>query len=174
MTYAALSSTCQTCGCAETSCATCRFPNDCTRCSSCCCSNAHQSWRRIRIGTAVRVEYLSSAWMTVEIIGSIGLGLIVRSFALLAFGGDSLVELISGLAVLTYLRTNTSGSEVHRKERTELVTSLLLFSLIPVIGLGAAYTYLTGLRPEDSPLGDRKSTRLNSSHSDRSRMPSSA
>jgi divalent metal cation (Fe/Co/Zn/Cd) transporter len=92
--------------------------------------------------------------MTIEVLGSIGVGLIVGSFALLAFGGDSLIELISGLAVLGGLRRDSSrvGGVVHSK-RTEQFTSLLLFALIPVIGLGAVYSYFTGLKPEGSPLG---------------------
>ena len=91
----------------------------------------------------------------VEVFGSIGFGVIAGSFALLAFGGDSLIELISGVAVLAGLRkdsslSNTNGS--HNK-RTEHFTSLLLFALIPVIGLGAVFSYITGLKPEASPLG---------------------
>jgi divalent metal cation (Fe/Co/Zn/Cd) transporter len=106
----------------------------------------------MRIKTGIRLEYLSSAWMIVEVIGSIGFGLIAGSFALLAFGGDSLIELISGFAVLTYLRRDVGGSEMH-SEGTGRLTSALLFSLIPVIGLGAVYSYTTGLRPEGSPSG---------------------
>jgi divalent metal cation (Fe/Co/Zn/Cd) transporter len=100
----------------------------------------------------IRVEYFSSAWMIVEALGSIGFGLMAGSFALLAFGGDSIIELISGLAVLTHLRRDTAGSEI-RGLRTERFTGALLFALIPVIGLGSAYSYLTGSRPEGSPLG---------------------
>ena len=73
----------------------------------------------------------------------------------MAFGGDSLIELISGIAVLTGLRKDSSlsrTSEAHDK-RTEQFTSLLLFALIPVIGLGAVYSYITGLKPQGSPLG---------------------
>ncbi len=92
--------------------------------------------------------------MTIEVLGSIGVGLIAGSFALLAFGGDSLIELISGLAVLGGLRRYSSriGGVVDSK-RTEQFTSLLLFALIPVIGLGAVYSYISGLKPEASPLG---------------------
>jgi len=93
--------------------------------------------------------------MTVEVLGSIGLGLIAGSFAVLAFGGDSLIELVSGLAVLGGLRKDSSRSSndgAHGK-RTEHFTSLLLFALIPVIGLGSVYSYLSGLKPEGSPLG---------------------
>jgi divalent metal cation (Fe/Co/Zn/Cd) transporter len=108
----------------------------------------------VRIGSGIRIEYLSSAWMTVEVLGSIGVGLVAGSFALLAFGGDSLIELISGLAVLAGLRRDSSriGSAIDSK-RTEQFTSFLLFALIPVIGLGAIYSYTTGIKPEGSPLG---------------------
>src|SRR2546425_10100869 len=147
-------SACQTCGCSEASCENCQTVADCSNCASCCCNTTHQSWRHVRIGRGITIEYLSSAWMTIEVLGSIGVGLIAGSFALLAFGGDSLIELISGLAVLGGLRRDSSRTvSVIESKRTEQFTSLLLFSLIPVIGLGAFYSYVTGLKPEGSPLG---------------------
>ncbi len=93
--------------------------------------------------------------MLIEVFGSIGFGLIAGSFALLAFGGDSLVELISGVAVLGGLRSDSSfrcASGRHSR-KTEQFTSGLLFALIPVIGLGVVYSYITGSKPEGSPLG---------------------
>jgi len=107
----------------------------------------------MRIGRGINVEYLSSAWMTIEVIGSVWSGLIAGSFALLAFGGDSLVELLSGFTVLTFLRRSPSGPGTGPRRLTEKITNALLFSLIPVIGLGAVYSYLTGLRPEASLIG---------------------
>src|SRR5713226_384224 len=157
MTFGAPSSlsSCLTCGCAEKSCEACRTPRDCSNCASCCCNTSHQSWRRMRIGNGIRVEYFSSAWMIVEVLGSIGFGLIAGSFALLAFGGDSLIELISGIAVLTGLQRDSSGSNSGgmQSKKTEQFTGGLLFVLIPVIGLGAVFSYITGLKPEGSPLG---------------------
>jgi len=107
----------------------------------------------MRIRTAIRLEYFSSTWMVVEALGSIVVGLLAGSFALLAFGGDSLVELVSGLAVLAFLRRDAGGSELSDSKRTGQVTSALLFSLIPIIGFGAVYSYIAGLRPEGSPIG---------------------
>ena len=107
----------------------------------------------MRIGRGIDVEYLSSEWMTIEVIGSVWSGLIAGSFALLAFGGDSLVELLSGFTVLTFLRRSPSGPGTGPRRLTEKITNALLFSLIPVIGLGAVYSYLTGLRPEASLIG---------------------
>ena len=110
----------------------------------------------MRIGNGIRIEYASSAWMIIEVLGSIGFGVFAGSFALLAFGGDSLIELISGVAVLIGLRkdssviTNTDGTQ---RKMTEQFTNALLFALIPVIGVGAVFSYITGLKPEGSMLG---------------------
>ena len=71
---------------------------------------------------------------------------------MLAFGGDSIVELASGFAVIAYLRRDLSSTEIHDR-KMGLLTSAFLFVLIPVIGLGAVYSYARGLRPEGSPLG---------------------
>src|SRR5690348_14214618 len=114
-------SSCQVCGCMEKSCEACRTPGECANCASCCCSTVHQSWRHARIGKGIMVEYLSSAWMLIEVLGSIGFGLVAGSFALLAFGGDSLIELISGLAVLGGLRSDSSlrNTGAEGSKRTE-------------------------------------------------------
>jgi divalent metal cation (Fe/Co/Zn/Cd) transporter len=107
----------------------------------------------MRITTGIRIEYVGSAWMMVEAAGSIVLGLMAGSLALLAFGGDSLIELISGFAVLVYLKRDARDSVTFGSKRTGQVTSALLFALIPVIGLGAVFSYLARLRPEGSPVG---------------------
>lgn len=100
------------------------------------------------------VEYASIAWMAVECLVAIYSGLGTWSLALLAFGGDSLVELLSSVAVAQHLRNALRGSEDERETKlTEWTTALLLFSLIPVIGVATAYSYLNGIRPESSTLG---------------------
>lgn len=90
--------------------------------------------------------------MTIEVIGSIGVGFVLGSLALLAFGGDSLVEMISGLAVTLHLKGDSSGSNDPGGE-TESLTKLLMVALVPVIGGGAVYSYVVGIRPESSLLG---------------------
>jgi divalent metal cation (Fe/Co/Zn/Cd) transporter len=98
------------------------------------------------------LEYLSLGWMAIEVVGSIGVGLISGSFALLAFGGDSVVEIISGFATTLHLKGDSSGSN-DLGEKTERLTKFLLLALIPVIGVGAAYSHLNGFEPESSLLG---------------------
>jgi len=102
------------------------------------------------------IEYISLMWMAIEGFVSIYSGIMVSSLALLAFGGDSVIELLSSAAVVRHLRdmTRISTREAHVDDsRTEWATALLLFSLIPVIGLGTIYSILSGIRPEASPLG---------------------
>ena len=91
--------------------------------------------------------------MLVEVAGSIGAGLLAGSFALLAFGGDSVAELLSAFVVFSHLRKDVAGTTSGVGRQTAVTTTLLLFALVPTIGLGAAYSYSVGLRPEGSPLG---------------------
>jgi divalent metal cation (Fe/Co/Zn/Cd) transporter len=102
------------------------------------------------------VEYVSVVWMTVECVVAIYSGVAACSLALLAFGGDSLVELLSSFSVVQHLRTSLTGSlssTAHvETKRAEWVTTLLL-SLIPVIGLATVYCFLSGIKPETSLLG---------------------
>jgi divalent metal cation (Fe/Co/Zn/Cd) transporter len=97
-------------------------------------------------------EYIGLGWMAVEVVGSIGIGLLSGSLALLAFGGDSFVEIISGLAVTLHPRRDSSGSS-SLGEGAETLTMFLLVSLIPIIGGGAVYSYFAGFKPESSLLG---------------------
>lgn len=75
-----------------------------------------------------------------------------RELRALGVWGDSIVELISGFTVAKHLRQETKGADNHAR-RTELLTAGMLFALIPIIGLGAIYSYASGLRTEGSPLG---------------------
>jgi divalent metal cation (Fe/Co/Zn/Cd) transporter len=101
------------------------------------------------------VEYASLAWMIAESAVAVGAGLFSGSLALIAFGGDSLIELLSSYMVASFLRKIERG-EKDARERDEVVerfTAFLLLTLIPVIGLGAMYSYLSGIEAEASPLG---------------------
>lgn len=90
--------------------------------------------------------------MVVEVVGSIGIGLLSGSLALLAFGGDSVVELLSAFVVFSHLRGDVTGSRGLGR-RTAVATTSLLFAIIPAVGLGAVYSYASGLRPQPSLLG---------------------
>jgi len=107
--------------------------------------------RRIQLG--LWVEYASVGWMIVECVVAIYSGIAAWSLALLAFGGDSMVELLSSFAVVQHLRSESNSSAHRENKRAEWITALLLVSLIPVIGLVAVYSFLRGIKPESSLLG---------------------
>ena len=98
------------------------------------------------------VEYASIVWMTVESLVALSVGFGASSLALLAFGGDSVIELISSWTVLVYLRRRDK-TETVQDERAEWITTLLLFLLVPTIAFGLIYNYLMGIRAESSVLG---------------------
>lgn len=94
--------------------------------------------------------------MSVEVVATLIAGLIIaKSFALLAFGGDSIVELISAYAVLDYLRKLSKGipERESESEKTEKIATVLLVLLIPVIAGSAVYSYFEGVKPDATPLG---------------------
>lgn len=95
--------------------------------------------------------------MTVETLVAVSAGFLAGSLALLAFGGDSFIELISSYAVLTYLKRTLKNPKAGRSElgtvRVERITALLLVSLIPMIAVGGVYSYLSGVEPESSLAG---------------------
>jgi divalent metal cation (Fe/Co/Zn/Cd) transporter len=62
------------------------------------------------------------------------------------------VELLSALVVARHLMEDAGGS-LGTGGRSARFSSILLLSLVPVVGIGAGYSYLVGLRPEGSPLG---------------------
>ena len=100
------------------------------------------------------IEYISLVWMIVECLIAISAGFMASSLALLAFGGDSMIELISSWTVLSYLqRMKTSIESVEENNKAEWITTILLFLLIPTIGFGIIYSYLARIVPEASPLG---------------------
>jgi len=104
------------------------------------------------IHRGIRLEYFSNSWMAVEVAGAVLAGVLAGSFALLAFGADSMMEFVSGFVVLQHLRSDSKGSEV-RGTGTAKLTSVLVLSLIPIIALSSLFSYLYGIRAEGSLLG---------------------
>lgn len=109
------------------------------------------------VHAAIRAEVLSVAWMLVEAAVAIGAGLASRSALLLAFGVDSTIELVSGLAVLWRLSMEVSGRPPDRVQRAERVAAwivglALVFLSIYVIAT-SGFGLLVGSRPDESPVG---------------------
>ena len=107
---------------------------------------APDTLRRVR-----RVQAITIAWMSAEAAVSLFAAWRARSPALLAFGGDSAIELASAVIVFRRFRTN-SPSE-HAERHAAQIAGVLLFALAIVV-LGASVMGLFGYNePKPSFLG---------------------
>ena len=84
--------------------------------------------RRIR-----RVQTVTIAWMTVEAVVSLFAAWRARSPALLAFGGDSAIELFSAVVVLWRFRA--SAAHEHAERPAARVAGALLFALAAFVAV---------------------------------------
>jgi divalent metal cation (Fe/Co/Zn/Cd) transporter len=77
----------------------------------------------VSVRKGVAIEWLSIAWMVVEAIFAIGAGIVAHSLALVAFGADSIIELVAGAVLLWRLYIEANGANVERVKRAEKVAS---------------------------------------------------
>ena len=97
-----------------------------------------------------RLQRFTLAWMTVELIVAVGSGVAAKSPALVAFGGDSAIELFSAWLVLRRFKAGGDGYE----GATARWTAWLLAALAVFIVLSSAVSLcLPSLRPEPSWVG---------------------
>jgi divalent metal cation (Fe/Co/Zn/Cd) transporter len=100
---------------------------------------------------AVRIQVLTLVWMTLEAGVSFGAAWSARSPALLGFGGDSAIELLSAAVVLRHFYlTNT---EPDTEKRTAKIAGGLLFLLAAFVVLASALALLGHVEPRPSTVG---------------------
>jgi divalent metal cation (Fe/Co/Zn/Cd) transporter len=109
----------------------------------------------IRLG--IRIEVITVSWMTIEMAVSIGAGIAAGSILLIAFGIDSLIELISGGILLWRLLVENGGGQMEQVEQAEgkaaWVVSITLGLLSLYVLISAVYGLITQSKPESSALG---------------------
>ena len=89
----------------------------------------------------LRVQGITVAWMTAEAAVSLFAAWRARSPALLAFGGDSAIELLSAVVVLWRFQTNSAGEQAEC--RAARIAGALLFALAACV-LATSAMALTG------------------------------
>jgi len=95
------------------------------------------------------LQAITILWMLAECALSLYAAWSAQSAALLAFGGDSLVELLSAGVVLFSVRQTSLLS----RERAARASGVLLFLLAAVVACAAVTTLVHGSHPEASWLG---------------------
>ena len=107
------------------------------------------SARRADLRSAVQFEYITLAWMAVELCSAVALGLLAGSLLLIAFGLDSLVELASGAVVLWRLRSEYDQAKTAQRvaaveRRAARWAGYLLFALAAYVIASSAYGLVVG------------------------------
>ena len=113
--------------------------------------------RRAAVRAGVRVEVVTLVWMVVEAAASLGAGLVAGSLLLIAFGLDSVIELVTGGILLWRLSVEGRGGHAERVERAEgraaWVVAVALTLLCVYVLASAVYGLITRARPEASVVG---------------------
>jgi divalent metal cation (Fe/Co/Zn/Cd) transporter len=99
----------------------------------------------------VRVQFLTLIWMSVEAVVSLGAAWTARSTALLGFGGDSAVELLSAAVVLWRFYSPSRGEPSEKL--VARIAGGLLFVLAAFVALASVLTLLGHVETRPSPIG---------------------
>ena len=105
-----------------------------------------ETFRRIQ-----RIQTITICWMTVETAVSLAGAWMARSPALLAFGGDSAIELLSAIVVLWRFRPHAA----HEQSETlaARIAAGLLFMLAVCVAVVSAMTFLGHSEAKTTYLG---------------------
>jgi divalent metal cation (Fe/Co/Zn/Cd) transporter len=113
--------------------------------------------RASQVRSGVRIEVFTVLWMVVEAVVSIGAGVRAGSALLIAFGLDSIIELVSGATLLWRLAAEARGENTEQVERAERraawVVAIALVLLCLYVLVTALYGLITQSRPAGSLVG---------------------
>ena len=98
-----------------------------------------------------RVQTVTIVWMSVEAVVSLIAAWRARSPALLAFGGDSAIELFSAVVVLRRFRATAAHEDAER--RAARVAGALLFVLAAYVAITSLASLLGYSEPQPTFLG---------------------
>jgi cation diffusion facilitator family transporter len=106
---------------------------------------------------ALRLEYVTVGWNVIEAFVAIGAGLIAGSVALIGFGVDSGIEVISAVGLLWRLRAAGPHAEVAEESAAEkralYIVAATFFLLAAYITYEAIGSLLAREEPLTSPVG---------------------
>jgi Co/Zn/Cd efflux system component len=103
------------------------------------------------IRRVIQIQTLTLLWMSVEVAASLGAAWKARSPALLAFGGDSAVELISAAVVRRRFRVQVRQEQAE--SRAARISGVLLFALAAFVVVASVVTLVGHVEPKQSYLG---------------------
>lgn len=105
---------------------------------------------------AYRLEWLTVCWMVFEAVIAIGSGIAAHSLSLIAFGADSVIELVSAGVLLWRLSVEIRhGREISEavERRATRIAGTLLFALAAYVVASAGYSLSRHEGQEFSAIG---------------------
>src|SRR5271165_4804587 len=116
-------------------------------CASECCAEApprsvSDPERPALIREAFRLEWLTIAWMTIEAVVALASGIAAGSVVLLAFGLDSVIELISAGVLVWRLSVELRHGQAFSEDAERLASRIggtLLFALTAYVVISAGW-----------------------------------
>jgi divalent metal cation (Fe/Co/Zn/Cd) transporter len=109
--------------------------------------------RRDLVHRAIRLEWLTAAWMAIEAAVAIGSGIAAKSLTLIAFGADSIIELLSaGVLLWRLISELRDGEELSQaaERRASKIGGALLLGLTLYVVASAAWSLWSGRGQEFS------------------------
>jgi divalent metal cation (Fe/Co/Zn/Cd) transporter len=90
-----------------------------------------------------RLEYFTILWNSVEALLSVGAGIAAGSIALVGFGLDSFIEMISGSALLWRMKADQKVDQRERAERISLrIVGVCFLALAAYVAIDSIYSLL--------------------------------
>lgn len=106
-----------------------------------------------RYRRGVRLEYATIAWNVSEAVVTLVLGFMAQSWALIAFGLDSLIELFASGVVVWHMRDEEASRHVGRTKRAMRLVSVAFLTLAVFLTVMSLRNLAGGSRPEETPIG---------------------
>ena len=102
-----------------------------------------------------QIQAITIAWMTVETCVSLSAAWVAHSPALIAFGGDSAIELLSAAVVLWRFRARRIGEHAEQKaeERSARIAGCLLFALAAFVAAASTMSLAGRIEPRPTYWG---------------------
>ena len=101
-----------------------------------------------------RLEYFTILWNSLEGLLSVGAGIAAGSIALVGFGLDSFIEVVSGSALLWRMKSDGDAKQRERSERLSLkIVGFCFLSLAIYVAVDSAISLFHRRGPERSVLG---------------------
>jgi divalent metal cation (Fe/Co/Zn/Cd) transporter len=98
-----------------------------------------------------RIQTITICWMIVEATASLAAAWMAHSPALLAFGGDSAIELLSAILVLWRFRAH--AAQEQSENLAARIAGVLLFTLAAYVGVASVMTLSGHSEPKTTYLG---------------------